>query len=218
MKNSIEVKSFLNVITIPTLIIDKDGKIISYNDAFSSFLNDTGLKLDNCCSTNTCPFKCKKPLSENCILKRALDLGKSITQDVFFKNAFYRITGTPIFDKEGKFLYFSESIFEITDLIREKEILQLALKSGSIFPWKYVVKTNTFHNLEKDSVVATITSFKDALKGVHPDDVSIVKDALNKLIKKQASSYSYQFRVKDLKNLNDESWHNIVSNITSITD
>lgn len=70
--NSVNEAEFvLNTISIPTTIIDKNGRIILRNMAAKKFFKNLSGTTESLCKFKVCPFKCSRPENNSCIITEA---------------------------------------------------------------------------------------------------------------------------------------------------
>lgn len=119
------------------------------------------------------------------------------------------INSAPLKDEKGKFNGMVSGIEDITKKVKAEEILkstkerlQLAIEGGDLGTWDWDLKTDevifnerwaNMLGYELDEIEPHISSWK---KLVHPDDLPVVQEILNKHLADETDIYEAEFRMR----------------------
>lgn len=105
----------------------------------------------------------------------SIDYYKTVKND---KKIWVEYNGAPVIDKEGNFEAYIIVVNDITESYeKNKELemaklnLSLAIKAGDVTVWGYDVNRGVLYNVEGTVFKDDETTFEDAAKSIHPDDI-----------------------------------------------
>ncbi len=128
----------LDSVDIPIMLWDPNLKLVNANSAAAKFAGaDEATLLANPCDKVICKGMFNP---RSCPVRRCLDEGRVVTNDISFDGKDFHVTITPIFDAEKKVMFAIESIIEMTEfnagkrqLVRSMEQAQASNKAKSYF-------------------------------------------------------------------------------------
>jgi len=95
---------------------------------------------------------------------------------------------------------------------KSNEELRMALDAGGIDIWIFDPENKKFNNIGGTQFIAEVTTWKEAITLIHPDDREMVENAYTDIINGKIDKISLQFR---LFNSADGNWHYISQHLIS---
>jgi PAS/PAC sensor hybrid histidine kinase len=213
-----EAKFVLNTISIPTTIIDKNGRIILRNTAAKKFFKNLSGATESLCKFKVCPFKCSRLQNNSCIITEAAKKRKAVTREIYHDNEYYKVTATPAFNEKSEIVYITETIEKIDDDVRRKQISELALDASELLIWRYSVAEKKFYSVKGLPDLKKGISRREVFSRIPKSDLPYVKSQFSKLIEKKIKSAELTHRFKDFDTKESNTWTFIKAKIIPILD